>query len=204
MERDLPVFRKMLQAMEEQYHIDTTRVYLTGFSNGGVITRELGVTYPQLFAAISPWNAPGPDSITLYRVSGIPPMELSGEFSAALSAFRAEGWEMPCLYVYGDDDNKAPQDPNLTLETFLAVNGCGKEPTAVYTAENRYTAQAGYTEGDRFHTVAYQGRDGVERVACTTMKNMPHGAICDEARAAWIFLKQFRRQPGSRTVDVIG
>ena len=33
-------------------------MYLTGFSNGGAITREVGTTWPELFAAIAPFNAP--------------------------------------------------------------------------------------------------------------------------------------------------
>lgn len=204
MNRDLPVFEKMIRSMEEIYHIDTTRVYFTGFSNGGVIAREIAVTQPELFAAISPWNAPGPDSITLYRVSGIPPMEFGPEFTEALEKFRNAGYELPCLYVYGDDDNKAPPAVNLTLNTFLEVNDCEKCASAVYDGQNRYTADAGYTEGDRIKLSTYRGRENVERVGCLIAKNMPHGAIFDETRAVWDFVKKFYRPKGSCRVEVLG
>ena len=38
---------------------------------------------------------------------------------------------------------------------------------------------------------------GQAMVCVTVMKNMPHGAIRDEARAAWMFMRQFRRSKDS-------
>jgi predicted esterase len=48
---DLPYFSAMLQCIEEQYKIDTTRIYSYGFSAGAVFTNLLAGEYPGLFAA---------------------------------------------------------------------------------------------------------------------------------------------------------
>lgn len=63
-----------------------------------------------------------------------------------------------------------------------------------------YSGQKGYAEGDRLYTRVYSGPDGEARVCYTLMKNMPHGAIPDQSRAAWEFLRHFSRPEGSRTV----
>lgn len=42
LERDGQVFGAMIDRLCADYGLDRTRVYLTGFSNGGAITREVG------------------------------------------------------------------------------------------------------------------------------------------------------------------
>lgn len=48
---DFPFFEGMLQCIEQQFAIDTTRVYSFGFSAGAVFTDLLSAKYPHLFAA---------------------------------------------------------------------------------------------------------------------------------------------------------
>lgn len=202
MDRDAKAFPRMIQVMKEEYDIDPTRVYLTGFSNGGVITREVGILYPELFAAISPWNAPGLDSITLYQGLSPLPDRFGEAFQKALHGFTENGWELPCFYVYGDQDNKAYPDTNQTLQQMLDANGCSKEPLPAGETE-QILSVAAFPEKDRFHITAYPGHDGKIRTAQLVMKNMPHGAINDEAALVFEFLRHFSRRPGEKTVDWI-
>lgn len=58
LERDGQVFGAMIDRLCADYGLDRTRVYLTGFSNGGAITRGVGTAFPELFAPIAPSNAP--------------------------------------------------------------------------------------------------------------------------------------------------
>jgi len=44
----------LLDAVEREYRVDTTRVYVTGLSMGGVGTWELAAFAPQRFAAVAP------------------------------------------------------------------------------------------------------------------------------------------------------
>jgi poly(3-hydroxybutyrate) depolymerase len=192
LERDGEVFGKIIDKLYEVYSIDKTRVYLTGFSMGGIITRQVGNHYPELFAAISPWSAPFADS-----------------FEELLS----RGYELPCFIITGDNDEKVPLWDNLDslLEDMLKVNNCSiKEaeprihmrfiPDGVYNGDNFYTQKNKYTDGGRFQTFFYKNSDGKVRVCFTLMKDMPHGAIYDQSRAAWAFLKRFSRPEGSKNV----
>ncbi|UCD56719.1 MAG: hypothetical protein JSV16_12945, partial [Candidatus Hydrogenedentota bacterium] len=45
---------KVLKGMLSHYNIDENRVYLTGSSKGGRGTWEIGLKYPELFAALAP------------------------------------------------------------------------------------------------------------------------------------------------------
>ncbi|MDP3178897.1 MAG: hypothetical protein Q8M76_13405, partial [Spirochaetaceae bacterium] len=57
-----------------------------------------------------------------------------------------------------------------------------------------------YSDGERFQTFLYKNLEGQPRVSFTLMKNMPHGAVYDESRAAWAFLKRFCRPEHSKKV----
>ncbi|MCM8710424.1 prolyl oligopeptidase family serine peptidase [Clostridium sp. SYSU_GA19001] len=191
-ERDSEVFGHIINKLYETYSIDKTRVYLTGFSNGGMLTRQVANLHPELFAAISPWNAPFIDS-----------------FEKILS----KGYELPCFIYAGDNDEKVPLWDNLDslLENMLKVNNCRIReaekrnpmkfiPDGMLDGENYYTKENKYTDGDRFKTFLYNNMEGKLRVCFTLMKNMPHGAVYDQSRAAWAFLKRFSRPEGSKKV----
>ena len=191
LDRDGEVFRHIIDKLYQTYSIDKTRVYPTGFSNGGMITRQVANRFPELFAAISLWNAPFADS-----------------FDELLSS----GCEIPCFICAGDNDNKVSwNDLNSLLENMLKANGCVIReseidsrikfvPDEVYTGENYYTKANKYTDGDRFQTLVYKKLVGQAIVCFTIMKDMPHGAVYDESRAAWAFLKHFSRPEGSKKV----
>ena len=189
LERDGGAFAQMIDRLHSRYGIDRERVYLTGFSNGGMMTREAGTRYPQLFAALSPWNAPPAET---------------------WPGFPEIGFEMPCFIYLGDSD-PITRDKTQTLpEQMLKANRCaaaqtpeGFVPDAVYNGENHYTAARGYAEGGRFDTAVWYDAQGLPRVGVTVMKNMPHGAIRDESRAAWEFLKRYRRPGNGKTVAAV-
>lgn len=57
--------KRFIDAIVDQYSIDTNRIYLCGLSMGGYGTWYTAMAYPELFAAIAPccgggmaWNAP--------------------------------------------------------------------------------------------------------------------------------------------------
>lgn len=192
LERDGEVFAHIINKLYERFAIDKTRVYLTGFSNGGMITRQVGNRHPELFAAISPWNAP---------------------FVDPFDELLASGYELPCFICAGDNDDKVPLWDNLDslLENMLKANDCTIQeitprnpmkymPDEIRNNENFYTHENQYTDGDRFQTFLYKNQENQIRVCFTLMKNMPHGAVYDQSRAAWHFLKRFRRPEGSKKV----
>ena len=193
--RDDGVHALMLDRLEERYGIDRTRVYLTGFSNGSMATCWYGTLHPELFAALSPWNSP----------------LLSYE-----KRLLEDGWEMPVFAVNGDKDHKMDLPRRFyheLFETFIRINGGvpeeaegeipgGWRPDRILTGDD-YTPGLGYRQGERLTTYVYNGRGETPRFCFTQVRDMPHGAIPDEARATWNFFRQFRRPKGSKIVERI-
>ncbi|MBP0969862.1 MAG: hypothetical protein J5744_06910 [Oscillospiraceae bacterium] len=186
--RDEGVIPKIIDRLAERYGADRERIYLTGFSNGSLATTWYGERQPELFAAISPWNSP----MICYE-----------------DELEQSGYELPVFAVNGDLDHKMDVPRQFYREQFSAfqrINGGTPEesedgpvrlrPDEIRDASDRYTAEAGYTEGGRLTTYVFSGRDGIPRVCFTNVSDMPHGAIYDTSRAAWDFLRHFRR-PGN-------
>lgn len=202
--RDGDVFARIIDQLAQDYGIDTERVYLTGFSNGAMITREMAWYCPNLFAAVAPSNGPWFDTFSMsLEDTSQPPKELTPEIHAIMERFRQEGWQMPCAIFYGDNDPAADPEKDAAPGLFLAANGCAGQPAAVLDSSNYLTPENGYRQGDRFHTNVYRSDDGVARVFVTVMKNMPHGAIAEESRLTWEFVKHFRRQKGQKQVELL-
>lgn len=212
-DRDAGFFPIMIQQMKEEFSIDENRIYLTGFSNGGTLTRELSLLYPEIFAAISPWNGPFIDSADM-RTRDIPglPVNLSSSIQEKAREFLSSKNKMPAFIIYGDKDPGISADSNALMPVYLEANGCtisetsdnpvGYQPDEIRNQENYYTAEAGYENGERFTTYVYYGSNGLTKssdeptpqVCVTIMKNMPHGAIWEESRAAWEFMKTKRKE----------
>lgn len=172
LDRDYDALEAILNDLKTHIAFDETRVYVTGFSNGAVFTAQQATTHPGLFAAASPWNGPFIDRF-VYDPD-----------------FPEKGYEMPFFIMVGDSDDKAPADGDTRaaeLELVLQANRCKAEPVS-------------HDVHDRFDTKLYVNETGVPMVGFTVMKNMPHGAITEQSRAAWDFMKRFRRVDGEREV----
>lgn len=198
LERDGKAFAAMIDKICVDYALDRSRVYLTGFSNGAAITREVGTSWPQLFAGLSPWNGP-------VRVTGVI------QHHAVMPSFLPSGFEMPYWVCVGDNDPAAGTAVDEELEAMLAANGCAQRPAdgdectrfapdEIRTGDNWYTEEKGYRQGDRFTTRVYHAADGSPRVGYTVMRDMPHGAIKEQSRACWRFLRGFSRPDGAKRV----
>lgn len=203
--RDGDIFAQIITQLEREYGIDTERVYLAGFSNGAVMTREMAWYRPDLFAAVSPSNGPWFDTRSMQLIDASKaPQELAPEVTAMIDRFTAEGWQMPCAIFYGDNDPTSSRAKDTAPGIFLAANGCGNRPADILDGASFFTPERGYQQGDRFVTEVYRTPDGNARVLITTMKNMPHGAIAEESRFIWEFVKQFRRIKGAKQVEQTG
>lgn len=192
-ERDAEVLERLIDDVAEAYGCDRSRVYATGFSNGGAYTCQQATSRPWLFAAASPWNAPSAEAI---NGSNMGPYFYHPDFATA-------GYEMPFFVCTGDADDKGVPDRTADLDILLPPNGCARESEQIWDGDNRYTAEKGYAQGERLHSRAYTNDGGSARVCLTTARDMPHGAIADEARAAWAFMSRFKRVNGSKKVEEI-
>jgi polyhydroxybutyrate depolymerase len=51
---DVGFLATLIENLEQTYSIDTSRIYLTGHSNGGMMTDRMAAEHPELFAAVAP------------------------------------------------------------------------------------------------------------------------------------------------------
>ena len=123
---------------------------------------------------------------------------------------------MPVFAINGDKDHKMDLPRRFYHElfgTFIRINGGvpveaegeipgGWRPDRILTGDD-YTPGLGYRQGERLTTYVYSGRGNVPRFCFTQVRDMPHGAIPDEARATWDFFRRFRRPEGSKAVERI-
>ena len=70
--------KKLLDGVVEKYNADPDRIYCTGLSMGGFGTWEMGVTYPQFFAAIAPICGGG-FSWRAYQLKDVPVWAFHGD-----------------------------------------------------------------------------------------------------------------------------
>ncbi|MBR0138265.1 MAG: hypothetical protein IJM15_07630 [Erysipelotrichaceae bacterium] len=188
-DRDRDAIKAILAQVLENYKADASRVYLSGFSNGAIFTAQQASTFPELFAAVSPWNGPG--------------MNLKIDTYVYHEDFENSEYEMPFWINVGDSDNKAGSYREDELDIVLKPNGCSRDSEETWNGDNYYTIEKGYKEGERFNTRVFRNSNGSVRVGLTVMKNMPHGAIWDQSRAAWNFMKRFRRVDGNTKIEEI-
>jgi predicted peptidase len=86
------VLLALLDDITAKYAVDTNRIYLTGLSMGGYGTWDLGLTYPEKFAAIVP-------------ICG------GGQVISVLLSSGAKGWALKTLGVWAFHGGKDPVVP---------------------------------------------------------------------------------------------
>jgi phospholipase/carboxylesterase len=82
---DLRSIRLMLDEVWETYAVDRGRIYATGFSDGGIFTHILGLSFPDLFTGIAP---------------------IASQLHTAVDNMlrRGRGTDLPILLVHGEKD----------------------------------------------------------------------------------------------------
>jgi pimeloyl-ACP methyl ester carboxylesterase len=86
----------LLLEVLRNYNVDTNRVYLTGFSNGGTAALEFGTRWPDRFAAIASLMGAGMNSPSGAKL----PMQ--------------NLWDVPVLFLHGDKDPRIPSSASYT------------------------------------------------------------------------------------------
>ncbi|MGH7105173.1 MAG: PHB depolymerase family esterase [Acetobacteraceae bacterium] len=96
---DARFIQKVVTDVESSFGADRHRVYMQGFSLGSGMAYMMGITHPQLFAAVSPNSGIGPMS---------PPVE------ARIAAIKSKSdIRMPVIIMYGNADHGGSIDGQL-------------------------------------------------------------------------------------------
>ena len=184
-------------AFERYPMIDKSRVYVTGFSNGGAAAVALTDQYPELFAAIAPegWMVGMRD----WRIKGA-------------------DYDMPFQIIQGTDEYTYATDSGAmaimrdeqeALSDLMLFSGMTEESfTPDYDATPYWGYPADSTEVLQFDgkdwTVSNYHKDGftVTFGQLILVQDGIHWARKPHAQLAWDFMKHFRRNEQGEIVEI--
>ncbi len=214
----------LLERLKETYPIDETRVYVTGFSMGGMMTHSLACAYPELFAAAAPCNGFNWGYLTDIRTKiGALPGKVSvpdGPYAKVSRVRRLadrkkaeRDWRMPVIQNAGLLDGTWPMTPEKdpmsfldTLDFWKGYNGVPITPlTPTGPYESGLAADESFYDGaDRrfLHQRWYSGDGGPALLELVLAKRMPHALDLRQIELAWQFIRKFSRTAdGSLHID---
>jgi polyhydroxybutyrate depolymerase len=119
---DVGFVRRVIEDIAARFRVDASRVYLTGFSNGGMLAWRFAAEHPE-------------------RVAGV--AAVAATFAGAK---RGEDWpelpaparRVPLLLLYGlEDDRIPPAEVEASLEAWVSGRVCLAEPRARKIRERR-------------------------------------------------------------------
>jgi poly(3-hydroxybutyrate) depolymerase len=124
---NFPFFLAVLDTLDKRYQIDRSKIYMTGFSQGGFISFVAGCSYSNIFAAIAPVSGHAGSKCTLKR-------------------------PVPVFLTFGAQEDKAAFVKDLNI--WLNLDSCTSTPTITrpYTGVSRISyepcAQGSYVVMD--------------------------------------------------------
>lgn len=145
---------ELVERLQERHHIDPNRIYLTGASNGGMMTQLMGCRHGDVFAAIAPVMG----SFETVNADGCSP-------ELPLSVLLIHGTADPIVPYEGGLANGPRSPVYLSAEANAAhwaeFGGCGSE-----TATTRIPPEEGQT-GEILLTRYTTCDPGIEVALCT-------------------------------------
>lgn len=174
--KDVDFISAIIDKMEQDHNISTSRVYLTGFSMGGMFTYFCANRIPEKIAAFVP-------------VSGYPMWDKSAYSSRPV----------PIMHVHGTGDDVCVfSGVQPTLDNWIKHNGCNTVETLIdpYPEGNRNKGAKMHIWGD--------GKDGVE-VRLLEFKDKGHWqsedpVFCLTSVEGWNFMKRWSLGPDAPKV----
>ena len=130
---DVAFIRAMVAKIDRDYGIDRSRVYVTGMSNGGMLTHRLGCEAADLFAAIAP-------------VAGALNIDCKPRDAVAVAIFH--GTADDHVPYDGGTGSKAfeprvDRSVSYAVETWRKANGCTRDRCRDGTAVTLFTIEGG-------------------------------------------------------------
>lgn len=211
---DRDFFLALIEHVDKNVHpVDRSRIYVSGFSMGGMMSNALACSLPDVIAAAAPCNAynegyfssfaamearRGKDNHDIEKEAA--PSPTRQEADAKKAAF---DYRVPVFQISGLLDQKwpIPSEADGRLLTFSYWKKYNNIPDEPFVQDNRF--ESGLTADD----TTYEGEDqrflhhrwftrdesGESLYELFLAKRMPHALDVRAPRFAWRFLKRFSR-----------
>ncbi|MCD8018373.1 MAG: prolyl oligopeptidase family serine peptidase [Clostridiales bacterium] len=212
---DFSFILALIEHMKAVYPIDGRRIYISGFSMGGMMTHALANTYPEVFAAAAPCNAfhmsryGDPAAVLKGFVAGYTEEELGHiSYSKSMADVKnsAKDYLMPIFQNAGYDDGIIAMWPvteemddvrTETLKWWKRYNHISEKS---FTDEDTCTGLAAEetfyedTEKRYVHQRWYGEEEGKPALMeLVVAKRMQHAIHPIQIEWAWDYIKQFGR-----------
>jgi len=202
---DARYIKQVIDDLATSYGADRSRVYMQGFSLGSGMSYMMGITHPDLFAAVSPNNGIGP---------------MSDPVQARVKELKAKSdVRIPMMIVYGSVDAGGSTDAKVPAQGVLRgaidemkrYNGIATvDRTVRFTSPNTapydVLVLGGKTVGagidaryplGRFQVTQYSSSDAkpLNLFNFVWVTDLSHGGDPREAQLEWDYFKQWQRNP---------
>jgi poly(hydroxyalkanoate) depolymerase family esterase len=193
--------KQMIDKMKADYSIDTTRVYIAGFSSGGAFAAVMMATWPELFEAGAVMSGVPYRCATTVQgaydcmaLGSHPELKKNpgqwGDLVRAASSY--DGAYPRVILFHGTSDTTVhPDNMAELIEQWTDVHGIGAEPTGTETVagHERRRFGAGQVEawriGGMVHAVAIG--DDPDHACGTTGSYVSDKGLCEAYRAIRFF-----------------
>jgi len=162
---DFKYYLALLDSLDAKYHVDKSRVYCAGFSQGAGMTHGVGCGYADKFAAIAP---------------------VSGNIPANCKPARP----IPMFLTFGTKDIATPDKFMQSAQTWATLDGCPSTPTVTrpYPAANASSVVTRITWGpckNGTQVIADSIKGGPHEWPMDTKTKV------NNSEEVWSFFKQF-------------
>lgn len=142
--------RTLMTDLESRYCIDTSRVFLAGFSMGGLFTNSAACDHPEWFRGFAPVEGMGPGG--------------SQDGTKPLSCANANAKPAIMIHQGTADTSVKTVEGEKTRDFWSTQNGCTKTTTSAFTGCQSYSACAQpvvYCLGSWSHTIDAQATGNI-------------------------------------------
>lgn len=206
----------LIDHMKKVHPIDESRIYISGFSMGSMMTQALASVYPHIFAAAAPCNAfdfayfKKPSQVYAGTVKGADPnalREVSLQKEMADARRATMDYRIPLFHNVGYNDGLIAPWPvkedtedvrTQTIHRWKEINNIHGEFLDGTTLTGLAADESFYEDaGERFFHQRWHSSDPGSPVLyeMLTAKRMPHAVLPVQLEFAWKFIKKFRRSP---------
>jgi poly(3-hydroxybutyrate) depolymerase len=163
---NFPFFLAILDTLDARYKIDRDRVYMTGFSQGGMISYAAACYYSEVFAAVAPVSGHGRGPCTIKR-------------------------PVPVFMTFGTQEGSSSFMGDRDL--WLGLNKC---PSTAPTLTKPYPANKTNSKAGRaVYSNCAEGSSVVIDSITGQGHQWPSASNLNQADEVWAFFKQYSLKP---------
>lgn len=174
---DVAFISALIDRVIVEYDVDPTRVYVTGHSNGAMMTFRLACELSDKIAAAAPY-AGALDTDSCSPNSPVPMLIMNGEDDTSVLVAGGTG--------SGIDDTRVDTPTSFAVDTWVAANGCTDVPIET---DDGQTLIKSWTD--------CASKSAVKQVLIRdwghTWPTIEDGAPIDATRVIWDFVSQFSK-----------